>query len=342
MLTHEFKFSDADFKQLETLLTKYVTALKDNINSRFEDALSVLKAFDIFNPVSLPERTAAEFIDYGVTSLEKLIESFFPVTEPDKKNEIVTEWNKIKYNMLEWKKRIQTHNNSSDLSKTQLMLKMMLMRKTDLNKFFPHIIELAEICQSMPVSNAWPERGASTIKRIKTRLRSTLRQDMIMTLMNVSINGPKTENSQQVTEKAVKHWRNEKDSFQSRNPTIRHMKMKKHMTMMVKRQRKRNATVIRQSTAMKVDLTPRASPAQTQILGLLHQAWRMNPHPQQQYLLMIILIQKPSQKKMERYLKKKMLTLHKMMKILVLSQRHCTKHVLFSSEILLLQSPNRR
>ena len=111
------------------------------------------------------------------------------------------------------------------------MLKMMLIRKTDLNKFFPHIIELAEICQSMPVSNAWPERGASTIKRIKTRLRSTLKQDMIMTLMNVSINGPKTENSQQVTEKAVKHWRNEKDSFQSRNPTIRHMKMKKHMTM---------------------------------------------------------------------------------------------------------------
>jgi hypothetical protein len=32
-----------------------------------------------------------------------------------------------------------------------------------------------------------------------------------MTLMNVSIIGPKTENSQQVTEKAVKHWRNEKD-----------------------------------------------------------------------------------------------------------------------------------
>lgn len=34
---------------------------------------------------------------------------------------------------------------------------------------------------------------------------------MIMTLMNVSINGPNTENSEQLTEKAVKHWRNEKD-----------------------------------------------------------------------------------------------------------------------------------
>lgn len=63
----------------------------------------------------------------------------------------------------------------------------------------------------MPASNVWSERGASTIKRIKTRLRSSLKQDMIMTLMNVSINGPKTENSQQVTEKAVKHWRKEKD-----------------------------------------------------------------------------------------------------------------------------------
>ena len=56
----------------------------------------------------------------------------------------------------------------------------------------------------MPVSNAWPERGESTIKRIKIRLGSFLKQDLIMTLMNVSINGPKTE-------KAVKYWRNEKD-----------------------------------------------------------------------------------------------------------------------------------
>lgn len=62
MLTREFKVTDTDFKQLETLLMKYVTALKDNINSRFEDALSILKAYDIFNPVSLPERSAAEFM----------------------------------------------------------------------------------------------------------------------------------------------------------------------------------------------------------------------------------------------------------------------------------------
>ena len=29
--------------------------------------------------------------------------------------------------------------------------------------------EVAEICYSAPVTNAWPERGASAVKQIKTR-----------------------------------------------------------------------------------------------------------------------------------------------------------------------------
>lgn len=111
--------------------------------------------------------------------------------------------------MLEWKKNI--NENSSELSKTQIILKMILVRKRDLIIFSPHIIELAEICQSMPVSNAWPERGASTVKRVKTRLRSSIKEDMLMTLMNISINGPKTGESEKITEKAVKHWQNQKE-----------------------------------------------------------------------------------------------------------------------------------
>lgn len=78
MLTHQFNPSDTDYQNLETLMRKYATALQENINSRFEDALSVLKAFDIFNPTSLPERTDLEFKDYGVKALETLIEKFYP------------------------------------------------------------------------------------------------------------------------------------------------------------------------------------------------------------------------------------------------------------------------
>lgn len=39
---------------LSNLLTKYVTALKDNIHSRFDGATPVVSAFAIFNPLTLP------------------------------------------------------------------------------------------------------------------------------------------------------------------------------------------------------------------------------------------------------------------------------------------------
>lgn len=55
---------------------------------------------------------------------------------------------------------------------------------------YPRLLEIAEICLSLPVSNAWPERGASAVKRLKSRLRSTLNNDMLALLMHVSINGP--------------------------------------------------------------------------------------------------------------------------------------------------------
>lgn len=47
----------------------------------------------------------------------------------------------------------------------------------------------------MPVSNAWPERGASAIKHIKSRIRSRLKDDMLEALMQVTINGPKVRNA---------------------------------------------------------------------------------------------------------------------------------------------------
>ena len=52
------------------------------------------------------------------------------------------------------------------------------------------VISIVEVALSMPVSNAWPERGASAVKCIKTRLRNSLGQEMMHTLMHISINGP--------------------------------------------------------------------------------------------------------------------------------------------------------
>ena len=70
----------------------------------------------------------------------------------------------------------------------------------------PCLLELAEVCLSLPVSNAWPERGAAAIKRLKTRLRSTQKNDMLNALLQVSINGPEVKDCQPFITIAVKKW----------------------------------------------------------------------------------------------------------------------------------------
>lgn len=54
---------------------------------------------------------------------------------------------------------------------------------------FPNLVSLAELAQSIPVTNTWPERG-SAIKHIKTRLRNRLADKMLDSFLHLSINAP--------------------------------------------------------------------------------------------------------------------------------------------------------
>ena len=80
----------------------------------------------------------------------------------------------------------------------------------NLPAFFPGMLRIAEVCLSLPVSSAWPERGASAIKRIKTRMRSTIKDDMLEALMQISINGPKVRECTGVVKESVQQWLKEK------------------------------------------------------------------------------------------------------------------------------------
>ena len=57
---------------------------------------------------------------------------------------------------------------------------------------YPIINSISKNAYIIPVSNAWPERGGSAIKRIKTNKRSTMKNDAINALLMISINGPKS------------------------------------------------------------------------------------------------------------------------------------------------------
>ena len=51
---------------------------------------------------------------------------------------------------------------------------------------------MSKIACIIPVSNAWPDRGVSAIKIIKTNKQNTLKRDGSKALLMVSTNDPKS------------------------------------------------------------------------------------------------------------------------------------------------------
>ena len=92
--------------------------------------------------------------------------------------------------------------------------------KSEYGYFYPLIVELAEVALSAPITNAWPERGASAVKRIKTRLRNRLKNDMLNSLLHVLINGPavSTPEAKEVVKTAVANWLQKKNRRLQRPP----------------------------------------------------------------------------------------------------------------------------
>ena len=53
---------------------------------------------------------------------------------------------------------------------------------------YSEILRVANTAAIIPVTNAWPERGGSVMKLIKTRLWSRLKNDMLNSRIQVAIN----------------------------------------------------------------------------------------------------------------------------------------------------------
>ena len=83
-----------------------------------------------------------------------------------------------------------------------------LLQQPSYGFFYPMLTQLAECCLSLPVSNAWPERGASALKRIKTKLKSRLSNSMLQSLLQMSMNGPpiNSKETEDIIEGCIKVW----------------------------------------------------------------------------------------------------------------------------------------
>ena len=75
---------------------------------------------------------------------------------------------------------------------------------------------------TVPVTKAWPECGANAVKWVKSHTRSTMKNDLLNALLNISINGPvynSKEAKQLISEAAVKFeswkWQKKPNSYRS-------------------------------------------------------------------------------------------------------------------------------
>ena len=177
-------------KQLLRLLENYIKALKENIHSRFDGDIPIVSAFSIFNPLTLPTPGTGSLQEHESKQVKTWADHFYQghQKEKAKKEQLLAEWEKIKFEMDSLKKEISQGMNESHLETAlEWCLKRLISLKTAYSTVFP------EVCSSMPVANAWLETGCSALKRIKTRLRNRLGVDMLQTRLRLLSMAPRLE-----------------------------------------------------------------------------------------------------------------------------------------------------
>jgi len=101
----------------------------------------------------------------------------------------------------------------SSTTSTQWFLSQLMKAKSEYQPFFGEPLLTAEAAITLPVSNAWPERGASALKIVKNQCRIHLQNDMLEAMLHAKINGPALGSPKMVSlvTQAVQSWLDKKN-----------------------------------------------------------------------------------------------------------------------------------
>ena len=186
--------TDIQESRIKSLVGKYANSICQNIDARFpSNSCEILTAFSISDVDLLPTQRSPVFSVYGNEEIFCLGKQFFPNASSDS---LLEQWNDFKFEMIEMRKRISTLKNQLQLNKIKFkMTSTEWTLEHILNSFkgevsFAKVLEFAKLAIIVPVTNAWPKRGASEVKRIKRRQRSTMENDLLNALLHISMNSP--------------------------------------------------------------------------------------------------------------------------------------------------------
>ena len=91
---------------------------------------------------------------------------------------------------LQFKKSVDDNKMKLKSTPTEWALRRIVVRTFSGNEDLTMIYQIAKVALVTPVTNAWPERGASAVKRVKTCFRSQMKDDLLNSLLMITINVP--------------------------------------------------------------------------------------------------------------------------------------------------------
>ena len=219
-ICEDIKVSAAQQQQLYRLQEKYITSLVENVEARFASSSPLLAALKIFDPLAVPETSELGFNVYGNRDIATLAQHFYQAdndtSQKSRSSKLLAEWNQMKCNINENIKPnipIEIKTGESNTTSTQWFLSHLMKSKSEYQPFFGELLLIAEAAITIPVSNAWPERGASALKIVKNRCRSRLQNDMLEAMLHVKINGPAlgSPKMESLVKQAVETWLSNKN-----------------------------------------------------------------------------------------------------------------------------------
>lgn len=177
-----------DSEQLERLLSTYTNKLKLNISDKLGSVPEIVEAYGIFDPFSIPPEED-DFREYGEEQIHVLADHFWP-GDSDKEDKLKCQWSQSKYYIAQNKKELLKKQRSGGCQNSTFFMTYLMKNEGIFSPLlFEELLFVVKVGLSLPCSNAWPERGGSMIKITKTKCRNRLKNPMLNSLMQVSING---------------------------------------------------------------------------------------------------------------------------------------------------------
>ena len=178
-LTELGELTDEHKVRAESLASRYCKEICKEIDRRFPEP-AVLTSFKIFDPAFVPH-DRQQRNQYGEDELQRLCAKYGPLLEPGVAYQINAEWVLLRDKLVTEFRDCRT---AADVCQRMI--------RSPAYSCFPNLCTFAKIALTIPMSTAWPERGFSTLKRIKTSSRNRLLTRTLNSLVNISMNGPDT------------------------------------------------------------------------------------------------------------------------------------------------------